>query len=682
MEEIILKNFGPQHSFMASLYNGRGQIYRQMGNFQKALPNYQKALEVYGKVRGKSHPGNMNYLNNISASYLGINNYEMAIHYLHKSLAISLALNKTGIRGSPIDSRDALFGMGQVFYDWYMHDNDIQKLDSSKYYFDEGIGIMEDIRENRAGSLITLLTTEFAFNYLSTFNEVCDILDKKKGDDLLSSSYKTLEKFRAMDLRSSFLQKYQDASPGNPLISLENQLIKVQSHLLKLKSKDQNILDSNNSLNKKQTIEDSLFLYQQIKDSLMLALKEEDPKSYAMRYDLGVKSVKEIQQNLLKPNEAIVQFQWHESNIYTFVITQTTFDLTKVPSTEVLASEITKFKSAISNRDGDLLQHQKIIGDLLFDKSLELLPSEIDHLIIIPDGQIHLVPMEVLRPSILGNEMLISRYRISHAISSSMLFHQTHASKGKGKLLSVAPRYPDNPGTEISPVTNELLRAGELHLPFASKEAKAISDEVNGDVLLGFNASKENFLKKSSDYSVLHLAMHAILLDKDPQSSHLLFPPLDSIRNSLYIHEINTLKLEKELVILSACNTALGTIHNGDAVKGISYAFYQSGTRSTITSLWKVPDQATQKIMVQFYQHLKNGNSKSESLRQAKLDYLASVGSELEKHPFYWAGFILTGSDSSIEFVSSGYNKVLIGVMLLILLIGLFGFVYKKRKHY
>jgi hypothetical protein len=68
--------------------------------------------------------------------------------------------------------------------------------------------------------------------------------------------------------------------------------------------------------------------------------------------------------------------------------------------------------------------------------------------------------------------MLISRYRISHAISSSMLFHQTHASERKGKLLSIAPRYPDNPGTDITPVPNELLRAGELHLPFAGGKRK------------------------------------------------------------------------------------------------------------------------------------------------------------------------------------------------------------------
>ena len=172
--------------------------------------------------------------------------------------------------------------------------------------------------------------------------------------------------------------------------------------------------------------------------------------------------------------------------------------------------------------------------------------------------------------------------------------------------------------------------------------------------------------------------MHAILVDHDPDLSHLVFPPVDSSLNSLYMHEIPQLPMEKEMVILSACNTALGSIRNGNGIKGLSYSFYQSGTRSMVSSLWKVPDQATQKIMVQFYHHLKIGKSKSDALKEAKMDYLSSVGSEIEKHPYYWAGFILTGSDTTIEFSNDNLGHPILFILLVFFLCTAMWMTYKR----
>ena len=87
---------------------------------------------------------------------------------------------------------------------------------------------------------------------------------------------------------------------------------------------------------------------------------------------------------------------------------------------------------------------------------------------------------------------------------------------------------------------------------------------------------------------------------------------------------------------MSACQTALETNSNGEEIAGLAYLFEQAGAKAVIASLWSAEDKTTQEIMVQFYQNLKQGMSKGEALRQAKL-------SQIDSHPFYWAPFVLIG---------------------------------------
>jgi CHAT domain-containing protein len=96
-----------------------------------------------------------------------------------------------------------------------------------------------------------------------------------------------------------------------------------------------------------------------------------------------------------------------------------------------------------------------------------------------------------------------------------------------------------------------------------------------------------------------------------------------------------------ELVVLSACQSSVGTLSRGDEVVGLTRAFFFAGTPTVISSLWSVNDAATEKLMVSFYQHwLIEGMSKAEALQAAQADVRAVKKWE---SPFYWAGFILNG---------------------------------------
>ncbi|MEW6735496.1 MAG: CHAT domain-containing protein, partial [Acidobacteriota bacterium] len=139
-------------------------------------------------------------------------------------------------------------------------------------------------------------------------------------------------------------------------------------------------------------------------------------------------------------------------------------------------------------------------------------------------------------------------------------------------------------------------------------------------------------------------AVHGILNEEKPQFSALVLSLSQASNNEdglLQVHEIFNLKLNTELVVLSACETGLGREINGEGLIGMTRAFFYAGATSVATSLWKVQDQSTAKLMVKLYRNLKNEKlNKAEALRQAQLELITEGDFA---HPYYWAAFILVG---------------------------------------
>jgi CHAT domain-containing protein len=152
---------------------------------------------------------------------------------------------------------------------------------------------------------------------------------------------------------------------------------------------------------------------------------------------------------------------------------------------------------------------------------------------------------------------------------------------------------------------------------------------------------------------MLHFATHGVLGDEIGLTTQpaLVFSQIgdkDGHGGLLQLADILDLKLNADLVVLSACNTGLGRLRRGEGIVGLTRGFLYAGASSVVVSLWKVEDQSTSLLMERFYQRLKQGESKSEALRQAKLDVmratieLKAIGMRQSlASPFYWAPFIL-----------------------------------------
>ena len=271
---------------------------------------------------------------------------------------------------------------------------------------------------------------------------------------------------------------------------------------------------------------------------------------------------------------------------------------------------------------------------------------------MIPDGILSYIPFEALVTNDkydLIPPFLISDYSVSYAYSAGLLFRE-----GPVPEMSSNPYAgfaPDYSGRE-----NAAARRGEqayldepVQLEGTFEEVSFAQSIFGGEAYLADRATESN-LKNMTQYpSILHLAMHATVDDKDPMNSRFLFAPEpDSLEDGmLNAYEIYGLNLTSNLAVLSACNTGFGEINRGEGVMSLSRAFTYAGCPSIVMSLWRAKDQPTTEIMNRFFENLNSGLRKDDALRMAKLSFLEQAD-PLMRHPANWGTFVLIGDSAPL----------------------------------
>jgi CHAT domain-containing protein len=178
-----------------------------------------------------------------------------------------------------------------------------------------------------------------------------------------------------------------------------------------------------------------------------------------------------------------------------------------------------------------------------------------------------------------------------------------------------------------------------------------------------------------TDYKILHFATHCLIDDKKPARSSIVFTLYNSPEEDgfLQMREIFYLKLNSDLVTLSSCQTGWGQLIKGEGIEGLSRAFFYAGTSAALISLWSINDQATSQFMERFYFHLRSNQSIMTSLQMTKLEMIES---ETLSHPYYWAGFVVTGAAKKVVFRSN--KKTIVYSVIILLIIGI-GFVLIRK---
>jgi CHAT domain-containing protein len=327
----------------------------------------------------------------------------------------------------------------------------------------------------------------------------------------------------------------------------------------------------------------------------------------------------EIRQKLA-PNEALVEYYAQGGALYVAVISAGRMQVTQLDN-KGLQEEVRKFRSMIEERDEGAPQQAKA----LYDRLLRPVAGELGQrsLLIIPHGVLHYLPFAALHD---GKGYLVESRAIHYLPNAGVLKY----------LRAPHSQVPDS----ILVFGNPDLGIPQLDLPSAEVEAHKVAAMFpHGELLVRSQATKTAFKRFAPSFPYVHIASHGQFNPDDALTSRLLLRgDAENSSGSLTAGELYTLRLDADLVTLSACETALGKVLKGDELVGLTRGFLYAGSRNIIASLWEVDDAATSELMQDFYTNLKAKQNKMEALRAAQVSVLRKY-----PHPFFWAAFALTG---------------------------------------
>jgi CHAT domain-containing protein len=328
-----------------------------------------------------------------------------------------------------------------------------------------------------------------------------------------------------------------------------------------------------------------------------------------------------------------------------------------------------------------------------FQKISSMLPKDIapfaedrySHVLIVPDGFLSLLPVELL-PAASGKPLIESR-DVTYMPSAVLLLRGAMQNASATRLPWQQQLVGFGDPAVIGGGESSLTSAprGEMNgsLPASGDEIRGIARMSAGrtKLFLGPDDRKQTFFTSAhSGAALLHVSTHALADMDDPERSRLLFSPDEpgQPNNYLFLKELYDLDLRgTSLATLSACDTERGRLVPGEGIQAFSRALLAAGSRSALTTLWRVPDEPTSQFMQHFYYYLlKKHKSKAEALRLTKLEFLHS-GTELS-HPKYWAAFVLNGDGA--EPVPRFIPWQVLAIPVPIIALAVFMFVRLRRR--
>ncbi len=216
-------------------------------------------------------------------------------------------------------------------------------------------------------------------------------------------------------------------------------------------------------------------------------------------------------------------------------------------------------------------------------------------------------------------------------------------------------------------------------LAFSGYEVQNIAEYLSGDVFIDKQMTKREFLKKVKEYDIIHLATHTFIDKKNPLQSRFYVlnnSKLSEDSSAIFSSDILSLNLKAKMAVLSACNTGVGELVEGEGIMSLARDFQFAGVPSIIMTLWEINDISTSNIMNSFYSKLGNGLKKDVALRAAKLEYLSNSNSK-NSAPVFWAASVPVGEMESLTFNKFTYNWIYLFVLPLFIL---FWFVYRSFR--
>lgn len=388
----------------------------------------------------------------------------------------------------------------------------------------------------------------------------------------------------------------------------------------------------------------------------------------------------------LDPQTVLIEFWTGAEDVATVWVTR---ESAGISQSHFSAAEMNAFQYFVTglphNLSNDWQKDFQKLSAVLLHGIAPITQDHYSHVLIVPDGFLSLLPMELL-PTASGQPLLESR-DVTYMPSAVLLLRGAMQDASATRLPWQQQLIGFGDPAVIGGGETSLTSAprGEItgSLPASGEEIRGIARLSAGrtKLFLGSDDRKQTFFASAhSGAALLHVSTHAVADMDDPERSRLLFSPDETGQpnNYLFLKELYDLDLRgTSLATLSACDTERGRLVPGEGIQAFSRALLAAGSRSALTTLWRVPDGPTSQFMQHFYFYLlKKQKSKAEALRLTKLDFLHS-GTELS-HPRYWAAFVLNGDGA--EPVPRFISWQVLAIPVPIVAFALFIYLRVRRK--
>ncbi|NEQ40866.1 MAG: CHAT domain-containing protein [Okeania sp. SIO3I5] len=661
----------------ATTLNNIALVYDGLGKKQIALNFYQQALPLYEQVGDRS--GEATTLNNIGLVYDGLGEKQIALDFYEQALPIY----------ERVGDRD---GEAITFYNIARVQRDENKLTESLIFIEKALEIIENLRTKVASA--ELRTSYFATvqdRYEFYIDLLMQLHQQQPNQGYDAKAFHASERSRARTLLELLNEASVDIRQGiDPQLATAER--KLQQQLNTIETQRIQILSREYTPEQKAKIEETRDKLIDEYDKLRANIRTTSP-NYAALTQPQPLTLKEIQQEVLDNDTLLLQYSLGEKSSYLWAVTKDSINSYQLPPQAEIKNAATELMRTITDprKRNDIVKIDSA-ADELTEIILKPVADKFNkkRLLIVGDRFLQYIPFSTLSiPNTAkesdGYQPLIVNHEIVNLPSASTIANIRNSTKSRklapkklailadpvfsredGRVISAnseqlsvissqttAASTSENPSRNFPLESQQLDRAARDvgirwdRLPGTRTEAEAIMalvPESKRTQAFDFQANRETATsQKLGEYQIVHFATHGFANSKQPELSGIIMSLVDKNGNwqngFLRLNDIFNLNLPAELVVLSACQTALGKDIKGEGLVGLTRGFMYAGAKRVVGSLWLVDDNATAQLMLQFYQGiLEQELSPAEALRVTQLEMWQQGMS-----PYYWGAFTLQG---------------------------------------
>jgi CHAT domain-containing protein len=649
-----------------------GWTYLSKGDLEKAVAHHEQALQIYREYNDLI--GQANSLRGLGQTYAVIGHTSKAIEHHQQAIEFSQAARDL------TSETEAHYSLARVY-------SNANQLPLAREVLEQALKLHEFIRAD-------LLNWEARASYLSSVYQrhefYIDLLMRMheqhntRGHD--REAFEACEKSRARSLLESLSAAQTNLRQNAPAAlvaretSLQNQISETLLELRKTAQSSEKTVELNRKLTNLR-IE-----WRQVRSEFYKAI----PQLAALEKATPLQ-IAEIQQHL-DGETMLLEYSLGSERSYLWVITKDSLHSFALPKADIINQQARKMYQFLSDQQPQKANESFTQWRTRLNHSRDQLPMAIaelsrtvfgpvkpllgqKRLVIVADGALQYVPFGAL---MVDSEPLVVNHEIINLPSAStiaLLRSQPNIhSAPSGKVIVLADPVLTEDDERLSHSHNQLLNQlgvnkppgdlissaretgwldaeGELRrLPRTKNEAETITrfaTHKSSKLILGFDASRKFVMSGAlRHYRIVHFATHGLLNSRYPELSGLVLSLFDSEGHLqdgfLRLHDIYNLKLPVDLVVLSACQTALGKEISGEGLIGLTRGFMYAGAPRVVASLWNVDDRATAELMKRFYAEMLG----KKQLRPAAALRAAQISMWREQQwnqPYQWAAFVLQG---------------------------------------